>query len=52
MHAIVTLHGLIETGEILRRREATGAGAQVTVEQRDGQAVEVPVRGTFTLGDG
>ncbi len=26
MHAIVTLHGLIDSGEILRRREANGGG--------------------------
>jgi NADH-quinone oxidoreductase subunit B len=50
MHAIITLHGLIETGEILRRRDQTGGGAQVTVEQRDGQTSEVAVRGTFDLG--
>ncbi len=38
MHAIVTLHGLIENGEITRRRESgeTG-GAGIMVEQRDGQ---------------
>jgi NADH-quinone oxidoreductase subunit B len=33
MHAIVTLHGLIETGEIMRRRDETGAGAGVHLEQ-------------------
>jgi NADH-quinone oxidoreductase subunit B len=32
IHAIVTLHDLIESGEIMRRRNATGAGAQVHVE--------------------
>jgi NADH-quinone oxidoreductase subunit B len=32
IHAIVTLHGLILNGEILRRREETGAGAGVMVE--------------------
>ena len=37
MHAILTLHGLIESGEITRRREANGSGAGVTIEQRDGQ---------------
>jgi NADH-quinone oxidoreductase subunit B len=45
-HAIVTLHGLIRSGEILQRREATGAGAGVTIEQLDGQsapASAVPV---------
>ena len=28
LHAIETLHGLIENGELLRRREATGAGRE------------------------
>ncbi len=37
MHAILTLHAKIEDGELTRRREATGAGAGITVEQRDGQ---------------
>jgi NADH-quinone oxidoreductase subunit B len=32
IHAIVTLHDLIESGEIMRRRSATGAGAGVHVE--------------------
>jgi NADH-quinone oxidoreductase subunit B len=38
IHAIVTLHRLIESGELTRRRDATGGGAGVHVE-----AVE-PVR--------
>jgi NADH-quinone oxidoreductase subunit B len=33
IHAIETLHGLIENDEILRRREASGAGANIHVEQ-------------------
>ncbi len=38
MHAIVTLHGLIENGEITRRRDSSEAGgAGIMVEQRDGQ---------------
>ena len=37
MHAILTVHNKIETGELLERREATGAGAGLTIEQRDGQ---------------
>jgi NADH-quinone oxidoreductase subunit B len=32
MHAILTLHGMIETGEIFRRRAASGVGAGVHVE--------------------
>ncbi len=37
LHAINTLHHQIETGELLRRRSSTGAGAGLVVEQRDGQ---------------
>ena len=32
IHAITTLRKLIDTGDILRRREDTGAGADVHVE--------------------
>jgi NADH-quinone oxidoreductase subunit B len=32
IHAITTLRKLIETGDILKRREQTGAGADVHVE--------------------
>ena len=32
IHAIETLHGLIETGQIMKRRDETGAGANVHVE--------------------
>jgi len=38
LHAIITLHGLIEDGEILRRRESHGGGAGIVVDQLDGQA--------------
>lgn len=41
MHAIFTLHGLIQSGELTRRRQASGGGAGVLVEQRDGQSVPV-----------
>ena len=37
LHAILTLHEKIESGEIMRRRTASGTGAGVTVDQRDGQ---------------
>ncbi len=37
IHAIDTLHRQIETGELLRRRSETGAGANIVIEQRDGQ---------------
>jgi NADH-quinone oxidoreductase subunit B len=43
MHAILTLHHEIETGELLRRRDRSGAGAGLTVDQRDGQAAPVKV---------
>jgi NADH-quinone oxidoreductase subunit B len=44
VHAINTLQHSINTGDITRRRKATGAGAQMTVEQRDGQtAADAPV---------
>ena len=37
IHAIETLHVQIESGELLRRRAATGSGAELMIEQRDGQ---------------
>ena len=37
MHAILTLYGLIESGELAVRREARGGGAGVEVRQLDGQ---------------
>jgi NADH-quinone oxidoreductase subunit B len=37
IHTIETLHHLIETGEIMRRRSVSGGGAGIIVEQRDGQ---------------
>ena len=37
MHAIFTLHDQIKTGELVKRRDASGAGAGVVIEQRDGQ---------------
>ena len=38
MHAILTLHDKITDGEITRRRDETGAGANLTVSQQDGQS--------------
>jgi NADH-quinone oxidoreductase subunit B len=38
MHAILTLHGKIETGELLSRRAENGGGAGLVVEQIDGQS--------------
>ncbi|MCU1453658.1 MAG: NADH-quinone oxidoreductase, subunit [Acidimicrobiales bacterium] len=43
MHAINTLHEKIASGELTRRREVTGAGAGITVDQRDGQQEPTPV---------
>lgn len=37
LHAINTLHVKIESGELMRRRASSGAGAGVIVEQLDGQ---------------
>ncbi|HEX6236535.1 MAG TPA: NADH-quinone oxidoreductase subunit B family protein [Acidimicrobiales bacterium] len=37
IHSINTLHEQIASGEILRRREGTGRGAELRIEQRDGQ---------------
>jgi NADH-quinone oxidoreductase subunit B len=36
-HAILTLHKVIASGELTHRRQQTGAGANITVDQRDGQ---------------
>jgi NADH-quinone oxidoreductase subunit B len=43
IHAIDTLHRKIETGELLRRRDETGAGAGLVIEQLDGQGESVMV---------
>jgi NADH-quinone oxidoreductase subunit B len=43
IHAIETLHGLIETGEITRRRRETGAGADVHVTEIPAAAEPIPV---------
>ena len=55
LHAILTLHGLITSGELTRRREGASAqGAGIVVEQRDGQTatrmVLSPKRGRFGRG--
>ena len=36
MHGILSLHEQIKTGELLKRREASGSGAGLMVEQLDG----------------
>jgi len=45
MHAIVTLHEKIQTGELLRRRADNDGGAGITIEQRDGQSAPLEIRG-------
>ena len=45
IHAIETLHGLIETNQIMKRRDATGAGANIHVEY-----VPVPTDAPVLLG--
>ena len=37
LHAITTLRNNIQSGELMRRRQATGGGAGIVIEQRDGQ---------------
>jgi hypothetical protein len=50
IHAIETLHGLIESGEIMRRREATGRGAEFElVEPASAPSRPVPVALGATL---
>jgi NADH-quinone oxidoreductase subunit B len=48
IHAINTIHEQIASGELLRRRTATGRGAELVVDQRDGQ----PAPATVTAGGG
>ena len=43
LHAIFTLHDNIENGELLRRRDQSGAGAGIEVAQRDGQPTPVEI---------
>ena len=43
LHAIFTLHDNIENGELLRRRDRSGAGAGIEVAQRDGQPTPVEI---------
>jgi NADH-quinone oxidoreductase subunit B len=43
IHAIETLHQLIEDGEITRRRQLTGAGADVRVTEIPAAAQPMPV---------
>jgi hypothetical protein len=36
MHGILTLHEQIQSGEIFKRRAASGSGAAIQIDQRDG----------------
>ena len=44
LHAIFTLHGAIESGEILQRRQDNEGGAAIEVVQKDGQPVAIGER--------
>ena len=48
LHAIVTLHSKIQSGELMARREANGGGAGILVDQLDGQSSN-PTPGHFDL---
>jgi NADH-quinone oxidoreductase subunit B len=50
IHAILTLHEKVRTGEITRRREASGKGAEVQVEQPAPGTVP-PQRVVLGIGD-
>jgi NADH-quinone oxidoreductase subunit B len=46
IHAIETLHQLIEDGEIMRRRASTGAGAQVRIQEIPAGSITPVILGT------
>jgi NADH-quinone oxidoreductase subunit B len=43
LQAIVTLHGMVQSGEVVERRKTSGRGAEVQITQRDGQPAPTPV---------
>ena len=43
LHAIETLHGLIESGELMRRRQSEGSGANVHVREIASSGEPIPV---------
>jgi len=45
MHAIFTLHEQIQSGEIVQRRADNHGGAGIIIDQRDGQAAPLEIRG-------
>ena len=44
MHAILTLHAKIRSGELTQRRDVTGGGAEIQISQVDGQTDTGAVR--------
>ena len=44
MHAILTLHAQIRSGELTRRRDVSGGGAGIQIDQHDGQTATGAVR--------
>jgi NADH-quinone oxidoreductase subunit B len=50
MHAILTLHDLVQDGELTRRRDDGDGGAGIVVEQQDGQTATGAVRVLETPG--
>jgi NADH-quinone oxidoreductase subunit B len=46
LHSIVTLRAMIQSGEAVERRSQTGRGAQIHIEQRDGQGASPVVLGS------
>ena len=43
LQAIVTLHGMVQSGEVVERRMTSGRGAEVQITQRDGQPAPTTV---------
>ena len=39
IHSITTLHRIIESGELMQRRAATGKGAELTIETREAEPI-------------
>jgi NADH-quinone oxidoreductase subunit B len=52
IHAIETLRDNIESGELLRRRDQTGGGAGLVIEQRDGIAEPIVAPAGAASGGG
>ena len=50
LHAIITLHGMIQSGEAVERRRVTGRGAEIHIEGRDGQPAPAEAERRFDRG--